>query len=533
LRTIIDAVAELHAQADLASDKAYEWDVNAKSGKDLDDFVALFGFTRIPATHAAGYATITFASNTTRDYLIDTGTTLSAFRGGGTRIDYITTTDIAIPAHSTFQTLPIIAVEPGASSNARPGEVTYLDYEIESFVMIKNDDPISGGRGAEGDAELRERFRSTLFRNVLGTEAYYRSIALRHPRASAVQLIGPSTQAEEYLKVIDGEVQCQEDSLIFTYPNSFQVYSTRLDLWFEEGRDFTVTVNNDNPTPPLLTMTNPLILEGDTVTVRYTFCSKRSRNSPRTNTLHFLDLYILGQQPTPILDLAVFPPENIFGSGSITADTHPQGAGFEGAPYYIFTHQPVRRLASEFDVAGRRYYEGRDYMLVLDESMNAGSTEAKDLLLWKSTLPPTSKVPEAFNVPYFAEGMIEDIQAILDDPAMVSATDNVMAHAAEEVVFDVSLSIEWTKGIKDEELVRDAISTHFAEVQMGTTLRAGPLLKDIGELHRVTAVFLTNFSSESTLRSKNLWRYDVPLPDGTVPILGNLTIETLAPNVYE
>src|SRR4051794_5411380 len=54
-RKILDAVAEVVAESLI--DKLlldYQYDIDAKSGQDLDDFVALFGFNRLPAKRATG-----------------------------------------------------------------------------------------------------------------------------------------------------------------------------------------------------------------------------------------------------------------------------------------------------------------------------------------------------------------------------------------------------------------------------------------------------------------------------------------------
>src|SRR4051794_23694788 len=54
-RKIIDVVAEAMSEIDV--DKYlldYQYDIDSKVGTDLDDFVALFGITRLPARRATG-----------------------------------------------------------------------------------------------------------------------------------------------------------------------------------------------------------------------------------------------------------------------------------------------------------------------------------------------------------------------------------------------------------------------------------------------------------------------------------------------
>lgn len=531
IRPLIDAVAELHAQASTAVEEVFEWDISKLSGRDLDDFVSVFGFTRVPATHATGYLTVTFAANATENYLIDQGTLAWAYRPGGKRVAYQVSTNTAIPRYSAFQTIPIVAQDPGSESNAQVNEVNFLDFNLGSVVMVRNDEPVSGGRGPETDEELRKRFRADLFRNVMGSEAYYRSIARRHPRVAGVQMIRPYMAVEEHLKIVNNRAECQEDSIVYTYPDSVTVYLPRLDDWLEETRDFIVTIDNNTPRPPVIDFVGNAHEEGETVRVRYGYCSNRSRNNPRTGTMHYLDMYVTGKEGLPVTDYAAFPPMNAFGTGSINFTTHPEG--LSGKPYYVFARQPVATLPPEIEVHGRRYFINKDYALVRDRSTRFGSTRAKDCLLWLSTLPATGTVTPSFHIPYYVEGVVEEIQETLDSPDITAATDDVLVHGAEAIVFDVDLTIEWDRGITDVAGVRLALQEHFADVDMGSRIRIGPLMRAISEVPRVATVFLREIRSTTTIRGRNTWNFDVPLIDGTVPVLGALNIDITAPNVYE
>ena len=55
VRKILDAVAEAVAEAYVDQHLVnYAFDIDSKQGADLDDFVLLFGFTRVPAQRASG-----------------------------------------------------------------------------------------------------------------------------------------------------------------------------------------------------------------------------------------------------------------------------------------------------------------------------------------------------------------------------------------------------------------------------------------------------------------------------------------------
>jgi hypothetical protein len=533
IRILIDAVAEMGAQADVAIDRAYDWDISKKRGRDLDTFADNFGFQRLPAKHSSGFVTLTFSYNTTKDYVIPKGTKLTSIRRNAKGpYTYLTAETVGIPRYTAFQTIPIVAEFPGASYNARPGEIRTLDFKVEQLVNVINEDSVTGGKPSENDEEFRNRFRTTIFRSNLGNESWYRSIALRHPRVSSTQLIQPSQEVQEHLKIVDNAVQCQEDSLIFTYPETFSVYLPRTSMWLEENRDFITIVDNDTPLAPRVEFVGSAHQEGESVTVRYRYCSSKSRNNPRTNNMHYLDMYVMGNSPTTVTDLSTWPANQVFGSGSISGETHPDGV--VGLPYYVFTRQPVMEVPKEVVVQGRNYFVNKDYILVKDKSVNSDSTRAKDILMWKTNLPAGEPTP-TFHMPYFHESVVSEIQNTVDAPDMHTAVDDVLVHAANKISFDLDVVVEWERGVPNDEFLRRAIMEYFAQVPMGSKIRIGPLMRAMTQVSRLAAVFLgeKGITSNMVIRGKQAWKYDVPLPDGSVPILNELNITTTASNLYE
>ena len=533
VRNIINAVAEMGAQADVAYDRSLEWDVSKLSGRDLDNHVELYGFSRIPAKHASGFVTLGFGINTTRDYILPKGTKFhSSARDERGLYTYVSTEAIGIPRYTAYISVPVRSEFPGAIYNARPGEVRVIDYQLEQLTKVLNEKPITGGKREESDEELRSRFRTQLFRNNLGNESWYRSIAERHSNVVGTQIIKPSQETEEHLKIVQGKAQCTEDSLIFTYPSTFSVYLPRTQEWLEENKDFIVIIDNNTPHPPTVEFTGNKHVEGDSITVRYRYCSSKSRNNPLTNYMHYLYLYVVGNNPAYYLDSSQWPSDQVFGVGSVNEFTHP--GGLIGLPYHIFTRQPVVEVPNEVIVRGRSYLINRDYVLVKDKTINADSTRAKDVLLWKTNLPFSGEGVPAFRFPYYHESVVSDIQEIIDSPDMHTAVDDVLVHAATRIPFNVDIIIEWEKGIDDTAILRETIEEHFASIPMGTKIRIGPFLRAISQLTRVAAVFLDEkgIHSETTIRGKNSWKFDVPLPDGSVPYLDQLNITTTASNLY-
>jgi hypothetical protein len=530
IRNILDPVAEMAAQADVAESRKEDWDFATKRGRELDAFVNKFGFSRIPARSAVGNVTISFSTNTTRGYVIPEGTKLYA-RRGKRLISYSTTTPIGIPMYSAYKILPIRADQPGAVGNARPGEVRTLDYNIEQLVLVINEKSISGGKSEETDEELRRRFTTDLFRNRLGSVPWYKSLATRHNSVVTAQVIPPSQPAKEHLIVENKRVVCQEDSLKFSYPGSFGVYHNRSKAWLEENRDYIVITDNQTPLPPVIEFTNSGVKNGDNVMITYRYCSVKSRNNPATNITSNLDIYVLGTSPTPVIDYTTWPNMNVFGSGSVTGETHPDGE--HSKRYYIFVRQPVVDVPNEIIISGRSYIKNRDYKFVKDRGPNANSTKARDCIVWLSSLPINDRNP-GFNFNYYHESVVTDIQDVVDRPDMHTAIDDVLIHSADRIPFDVHMFIEWNQGEENEDSVRLSIENYFNSVPMGSKMKIGSLIRAVSQNRHVDSVFFDSpaIKSEQVIQGRNQWDFDVPIPDGSVPELNNIYIKHTASNLY-
>lgn len=525
IRWLLDAVAELHAQANLAHDRAINWDVNTKVGQDLDYFVELFGMFRQPGRHATGTVTLFFGSPITRGYLIPQGTELHSKNLGGITYTYLTSTQVGVPQYSSFATLPVIAEEIGPTYNIRANEINDINFDIEQLVAVRNERSIRGGSGDESDGDLQTRFKTDLFRDILGNEAWYRQIASRHPQVSAVQLLRPTQDAEEHLVIRDDQVKCVEDSLKYTYPNTFSVMLTKNNEWLVEERDFRVDIDNQTPSPPTIEFISSAHENGDSVIVRYHYCSRKSRNNPEANDLRYLDLFVRGNNPTQAIDFSTWGSKNVIGISNVNETTHPGSSN--GRPFYVFVRQPVYEVPDEMEIRGRSYIKNRDYQLIKDSTVHFNSSNAKDILQWNSSLPEGN-----FFIPYYHDSVISDIQGVMDEPDMHTAIDDVLVHAAEEIEFDVEITVEWDRGRDNEEGMKEAVEDFFSQVKMGSRIRYGDIMKVLHDVPRVEAVFMEEISSNRTIRGRNKWRSDVPLPDGTTPSLGELIINVTAANDF-
>ena len=140
------------------------------TGSDLDSWMADFGLVRIDAVAAYGQVTFSRAV-TTIAATIPLGATIASQDGSK---QYLVTLDITNPAYSAgvggyilpigtaSVTVPIVAVDSGAYSNAAVGEVSLITTSIASVDTVTNAATIDTGMDTETDSQFRARFILTI-----------------------------------------------------------------------------------------------------------------------------------------------------------------------------------------------------------------------------------------------------------------------------------------------------------------------------------------------------------------------------------
>ena len=140
------------------------------TGSDLDSWMADFGLVRIDAVAASGLATFSRAS-TAMAATIPLGATIASQDGSK---QYLVILDVTNPAYSAGVggyilpigtasiTLPIVAINPGAYSNAAIGEISLLTTAIAGVDTVANAATIDNGMDTETDAQFRARFVLTI-----------------------------------------------------------------------------------------------------------------------------------------------------------------------------------------------------------------------------------------------------------------------------------------------------------------------------------------------------------------------------------
>ena len=211
-RKIIDSVgsALADAQVDLTQLQG-ALDIDTKTGSNLDNFLALFGFGRQQAVRATGFVTFSRFSPATIDIYIPAGTQVLAknvnLLVGATDaliqdVIYETTFETVLLAGQSEVIAPVRALIAGADSNLAAGRITsFATTTIFGIESITNPAPITGGIDREDDDQLKVRFKNTVFRNLAGTQDQFVALALSAAYTKKVNVVGPISRYREYVQV--------------------------------------------------------------------------------------------------------------------------------------------------------------------------------------------------------------------------------------------------------------------------------------------------------------------------------------------
>jgi len=203
IRKVLDVVSEAIAEAYV--DRyllQYQYDIDSKSGADLDAFVALFGFARLPAKRASGAILLQRSSPAPSSIFVPAGSQVATVDSPPIVVQ--TAAPAVFPQGAITASVAVQAVVGGSNGNLSSNLLIRWMTPIEGIVAVTNPAPLTGGADAETDDQLKERFRRSIFRNLAGTEDMFLGIALNDDNVTGATVIGPSERWREQIQVTSG-----------------------------------------------------------------------------------------------------------------------------------------------------------------------------------------------------------------------------------------------------------------------------------------------------------------------------------------
>jgi hypothetical protein len=265
-RKIIDTVAETIAEGEVDQFVLqYQYDIDTKVGDDLDRFVSLFGFARQGGRQATGIVTFSRITAATADILIPIGTQIvKPASSVSPAVVFLTSSATTIFANGTSADAPIQAADTGEVGNVAANSIiSFGSGDSFGISEVNNALATSGGSDPETDAELRTRFKNTVFRNVAGTKDQFLALATASRFSKKATVIGPMSRFSEYVQIPDSPFVANSQlgtqgfaKYIYNYDYFLSNGDPGNEVFYSPSGDYTVAVTNPGGgTPSTSTVT--------------------------------------------------------------------------------------------------------------------------------------------------------------------------------------------------------------------------------------------------------------------------------------
>lgn len=499
VRKILDAVGE--AIAEIYADRyllQYQYDIDAKTGSDLDDFVRLFGFSRFPAKRAVGMVTFERQTVATETILIPVGTQL-ATEGLMPVIVQTTTPALIVPGDISIA-VPVQAITGGAEGNIAANAIRKRISNFEGVTSFTNTAALTGGADSEDDEQLRVRFKSTVFRSLAGTEPMFLGIALDDEAVTHANVIGATKVNRERLEMVSGTLTSLIEDASYIYPDS-QVFGPDIDLSevLTPGVHYTF---DDTVNPPTVTSLDATAAPDGLYDLTFEYVSTASRNDPENGVTNRIDIYVNGLRLLEASEVAVFSTARVF---NVTADDPLNINNFERADgslpvsgsYFVpFAMAPVTdpSINDTIVINGETYVEDVDYFLVNDITVQGGTPTSLSGIELLATVTPVPPDATTFQVDYVFNSVPRDISE--EARAWRLITTDVQVHQARPMLLNLHVAVMLTSGHTSASIspeIEAVLSRYINTVGFGGVVQVSDLL---GVIHRVPGVDAVRFLTD-------------------------------------
>jgi uncharacterized phage protein gp47/JayE len=495
-RKIIDAVSEQVAQAYVDDHLLnYQYDVDAKSGSDLDSMVELFGISRLTPKRAVGVVTFSQPSGTNTVANIPLGTQVTNIVGSG-QVVFSTIVPAQIDALATSIDVPVMAVVGGTAGNLPAHSLTLRATPVPG-VTVTNNASTSGGTDAETDDQLRARFKATVFRSLAGTVPMYQGIALENPSVTQVNVIGATKEWREQVQVVAGVASSQIQNAQYIYSAS-PVVGFDLDNGqiLTPGVHYTFDVTTFPTKPRIVVLDSIVVPNGSLLDVSYDYVPTASRNNPGANPpiTNKVDLYIDGVLPQGASETLVLRHANSFNSTLGSKWYAPNYVRDNGQPvtignYFIpLAFVPILTLPSTLTINGVIYTKdatsGNSFHLAYDNTANGNSFKSLAGLEFVAANAPNDNT--IFSIGYTYNRVPSDVQTAIQDWRILGS--DVWVHQAQFMRLRFNLAIMYTPHATQAN-VDAAISAALAQLIDNTGFDSVVQVSDVVQtVHNVSGV---------------------------------------------
>ena len=499
LRKIFDVVGEQIAPAYAESYLMhYIFNVDAKSGGDLDEFCSMFGIHRLVARRATGVVVFSRPTAAITNIAIPANTQVAT--GTSPQIVFATVAPAVLLLGTTSVAVPVQAVVAGESGNLPADALTTLLSPLSGVSpSTTQSDATSGGVNAESDDALRSRFKKTLFRSMAGTEDMFVGVAIEDTTPEdpadtvAVQanVLGASKRWTEQVQVaLDGtdlvaESMLPDGSAKYVFPGSaFFGEDIEGGQVLTEGVHYTF---DHTANPPRVVGIDEGLVEGRVYDFEFEYVPIASRNDPENGITNRVDIWVSGVSPQQATEITYYratpfsedPGDPLERTKFVRLEDDGLTNPASGNVFMQLAWGPIIDFPQRLTISEVEYVRGTDYWVVHDDSGHGYSPTSYFGLEWRAdNQPPTnSRVLLADSQAYFYNRVVADVEARARKWKLV--TTDLKAHAAKQVRlalnFAIMYSSSYERGAVQAELDR-TLATWMNSLGFRSVVQASDIL---------------------------------------------------------
>ena len=530
-RKLVDAVGEAISESYMDQYlTGTNFDIDTKSGLELEQFVGIFGFGRLQGRRATGVVRVEVATESTQDIHIQNGTQFYVPGGGetpGTHLYFHATQRAVLPKGHYSVDVPVESTVIGSIGNVPPGTMASVGSTL-GIATVTNLSPMTGGIDIESDDELRERFKSTLLRNVAGTSDFYLALAYADQNVSRAAVYGPVSIYRTQIEAPQDQVTLDLHSDVkYVWPEHTSVFrdlGTNNERWYSPGVDYAWTGGSQGT---LARYTTGLIEEGEVIDVEFEYTTRASRNDPVNGITNKVDLFVNGTDPVTVTERTVIGIEtfNTLQGHELnqnnfrrlrTAGDRPSTANrfmrLGSVPLVAFPHKLV--IKTEGSAVANTYEEGVHYWVVTSDTLMRGSDREITGIEWVAPPQgPPSRTPITLTYSYNRTPQL--LGSILKGSKQI--TTDVVVHEAAYRYMRVYLDIEYDRGVNISDVsqnVQESLRRYFANQYFGAWIESSDLLLAVRSVRGVDNAQLTKTTSSATNYGIKVFSH----PEAPVPV---------------
>lgn len=525
LRKILDAVAESIAEAYVDQHLiTYQYDIDSKVGGDLDDFVALFGFSRIAPQRAQGVVTFSRPNDTTAAQtavLLPPGTQVVALTSP--QVYVATTVSAIMNPGQTSTDVPVQAITAGPQGNVAAGLLTQLVQLSGTITGAINANALSGGTAQESDDQLRTRFKQTVFRSLAGTRSMYEAVVRDVPQdpslpgskaVSQVNVIGSSRRWREQVQLVSGTATTTLQNAAFIFPDNV-FCGTNIDAgsMLTQGVNYSFTPTNPstgaNATATLASL-NSSMPDG-LYDLEFEYVPQASRNDPGNTRWNQgginnrIDIWINGLITQTATQSVVFQStrpfsttsSNAYYNGKFTQDNDTTPTPPANNLFIPLAYGPILSVPTTLSINGVTYTKGTDYWIAHQSDAFGYTPSSLYGLAWLSThKPPENAV---FSITYNYNQVAYKVRDAIAQWRLVGTDTKV--HCGKRVYLKFNLAIMYDRKFDSSSVntaINNALAAYLGTLGFDAAVQASDILQLAHNVPGVDNVrFLTSTDSST------------------------------------